>query len=195
MKPNEHVVKLIDQNYNQIHKLIQEKQGIWLHHVVFSGFWWLGVGLSIIPWIIWFGLRKKDSTDRILYAGFFVMGISLALDVFGDQFSLWHYRFNVIPIVPTYFPWDITLMPVSIMLLLQLKPNANPLIKAIFFGIFSGYIAEPIFHWLEIYQPENWRYSYSVPIQVIIYLVSHYLSRREDFSPLYKKSKEIKRTQ
>jgi hypothetical protein len=145
MNPDEHVVKLIDHNYIQIHNLLQEKLEIWLHHVVFSGLWWFGVGLSIIPWIIWFLYRKKDSTDRILYAGFFVMGISLSLDVLGDQFSFWHYRYNVIPIVPTYFPWDTTLMPVTLMMLLQIKASVNPLIKAIFFGLFSGYVAEPFF--------------------------------------------------
>lgn len=53
------------------------------------------------------------STDRILYTGFFVMVISLVLDILGDQLGFWHYRFNVIPVLPTYFPWDLTLMPLT----------------------------------------------------------------------------------
>jgi len=185
MIANEHVVKLVDENHEQIHKLILEKQEIWLQHVLFSGLWWLGVGLSIIPWMIWFIFRPKDSTDRILYVGFFVMGIALALDVFGDQFGFWHYRYNVIPIVPTYFPWDITLMPVSVMILLQIKAKTNPLLKALCFGLVSGYLAEPFFHWVGIYVPTHWRYTYSVPIQMVIYLTSHYFSRRTKFSMLY----------
>ncbi|NRD78272.1 hypothetical protein HPT25_12935 [Bacillus sp. BRMEA1] len=187
MGHKENVNKLIDENIVEIHKLIQKKIEIWSDYVVFSGLWWLGVGLSVIPWIIWYVFRKKNSTDRILYAGLFIMTISLALDILGDQFSLWHYRYNVLPIVPTYFPWDITLMPVSVMILLQVKANGNPFIKAILFGLFSAYLAEPFFHWLEIYVPTKWRYTYSVPIQIIIYLVAHYLSRREKFSPIYQK--------
>jgi hypothetical protein len=190
MNPDKHVVKLIDQNDIQIHKLLQEKLEIWLHHVVFSGLWWFGVGLSIIPWIIWFLYRKKDSTDRILYVGFFVMGISLTLDILGDQYSLWHYRYNVLAIVPTYFPWDVTLMPVTIMFFLQIKAAVNPFLKAILFGLFSGYLAEPFFHWMGIYVPIHWKYSYSIPIQIVIYLVAHYLSRRERFSPVYSKSQK-----
>ncbi|NRD77311.1 hypothetical protein HPT25_07340 [Bacillus sp. BRMEA1] len=185
MGHKEKVNKLIDENIAEIHKLIQKKIEIWSDYVLFSGLWWLSIGLSVIPWIIWYVLRKKNSTDRILYAGFFVMTISLALDILGDQFSLWHYRYNVLPIVPTYFPWDITLMPVSVMILLQVKANGNPLIKAILFGLFSAYLAEPFFHWLEIYVPTKWRYTYSFPIQIILYLVAHYLSRREKFSPFY----------
>src|SRR4051812_47438726 len=131
MEHKENVKKLIDENIAEIHKLIHKKIDIWSDYVLFSGFWWLGVGLSVIPWIIWYVFRQKNSMDRILYAGFFVMIISLALDILGDQFSLWHYRYNVLPIVPTYFPWDITLMPVSVMILLQVKANGNPFIKAI----------------------------------------------------------------
>ena len=184
----EKVNLLIDENIEQIHKLIQEKINIWSEYVLFSGLWWLGVGLSVIPWIIWFIVRKKESTDRILYAGFFVIVISLALDIVGDQYSLWHYRYNVLPIVPTYFPWDITLMPVTVMIFLQVKPNMNFFIKAVMFALFSGYIAEPFFQWLEVYVPTQWKFTYSIPIQVAIYLVAHYLSRRDKFSPFYKKN-------
>lgn len=183
----ENVNDLIDENIEQIHKLIQEKINIWSEYVLFSRLWWLGVGLSVIPWIIWFIVRKKESTDRILYAGFFVIVISLALDIVGDQYSLWHYRYNVLPIVPTYFPWDITLMPVTVMFFLQVKPNMNVFIKAVIFGLFSSYIAEPFFQWLEVYVPIQWKFTYSFPIQIVIYLVAHYLSRREKFSPFYKK--------
>ncbi|WP_040207115.1 CBO0543 family protein [Neobacillus jeddahensis] len=186
MEYKEHEKKLIDENVEQIHQLIMKKIEIWFDYVVFSDLWWFGVALSIIPWMIWFKFRKKESSDRILYGGFFVLIIALALDILGDQFSLWHYRFNVIPVVPTYFPWDITLMPVSVMILLQIKPDANPLVKAILFGIFSAYIAEPFFHWVGIYVPTKWKYTYSVPIQVAIYLYSHYLTRRKNFSPFFK---------
>ncbi|MCY9658139.1 hypothetical protein P5G65_04770 [Paenibacillus chondroitinus] len=50
----EKVVEQIDNNVNQIHLLIDQKIVIWKEHVVFSGLWWFGVILSVIPWIIWF---------------------------------------------------------------------------------------------------------------------------------------------
>lgn len=178
----EEVIILIDQNVNQIHELIYQKIEIWREYVLFSGLWWFGVLLSIIPWVIWFIFRKKRSTDRLLYVGFMVMTISVILDILGDQLGFWHYRFNVIPVLPTYFPWDLTLMPLTIMFLLQIKPNTNPYLKAIIFALISSYLAEPFFHWLEIYQPIHWRYSYSVPIQVVIYMLAHYISKRNEFS-------------
>lgn len=190
MKDQKNVEKLIDDNIEQIHRLIEVKVDIWKEYVVFSELWWLGVMLSIIPWIVWYIFRKKNSVDLILYAGFFVIIIALALDILGDQFSLWHYRFNVLPIVPTYIPWDITLMPVSVMFFLQIKPNTNVWIKAILFSLFSAYLAEPFFQWMGVYVPFKWKYTYSVPIQICIYLIAHYLTRRGKFSPFYLKKKQ-----
>jgi hypothetical protein len=180
------IIKIIDANVNQIHELIQKKTQIWSNYVLFSGLWWLGVGMTIIPWIIWLVIRSQKSSDRLLYAGFFVMTISLILDVLGDQLGFWHYRFNVIPVLPTYAPWDITLMPVAVMLLLQYTAKSNPFIIALLFSLATSYIAEPFFEWLEIYETLSWHYSYSVPIQFVIYITAHYISRRKEFSNLVK---------
>ncbi|MFZ3590271.1 CBO0543 family protein [Bacillus sp. DJP31] len=71
------------------------------------------------------------------------MTVSLVLDVLGDQLGIWHYRFNVLPVLPSYFPWDITLMPVTIMFFSQVKPHVNPIIKAVLFTLLTSYISEP----------------------------------------------------
>lgn len=176
------VVQLTDENLNQIQSLIHRKIEIWSTYVLYSDLWWLGVGLSVAPWILWFIFRAKRSTDRLLYVGASVGLISLVLDVIGDQIGLWHYRFNVIPVLPTYAPWDVTLMPVTVMFLLQIKPNGNPIVKAVLFALLTSYVGEPFFHWLQIYNPLEWRYSYSVPIQILIYLTAHYISKRDQFS-------------
>ncbi|CAN7654495.1 hypothetical protein LJR153_005060 [Paenibacillus sp. LjRoot153] len=178
------IVKLIDENTEQIQSLIQVKVHNWQAYVLFSGLWWFGVILSVVPWIIWFFVRKKHSTDRILYVGFFVMVISLVLDILGDQFGFWHYRFNVIPILPTYFPWDITLMPLTIMFLIQVKPKANPFFKAILFALLTSYVGEPLIKWMMIYNPLKWKYTFSVPIQFAIYLIAHYISKRDKFQKI-----------
>ncbi|MFC5450095.1 CBO0543 family protein [Paenibacillus aestuarii] len=178
------VIQYADQNTSQIQYLIQQKVKFWTSEVLFSSYWWFALSLSVIPWLIWWIFRNKRSTDRLFYAGLFVMCISLILDVLGDQLGFWYYRFNLIPVLPTYFPWDCTLMPVTIMFMLQIKPRTNPFIKAIIFAIVSSYIGEPIFKWMEVYVQSNWKYSYSVPIQIIIYLIAHYLSKRNKFDEL-----------
>ncbi|WP_408010078.1 CBO0543 family protein [Pseudalkalibacillus sp. A8] len=184
MNGNPRVITIIDENVDQIEGLIQKKVDIWATFVLFSPLWWFGVSLSIIHWILWLLFRKKDSTDRLLYVAFFVIVISLVLDVLGDQLGFWHYRYNVIPVLPTYLPWDLTLMPVTIMFLLQIKPKLNPLIKAVLFAVVTSYVVEPIITWMNIYQPINWRYTYSVPFQIIIFMIAYYLTKRKAFSYL-----------
>jgi hypothetical protein len=186
---NDKYISLVDKNGNEIEKLVYEKIDIWKEYVLFSELWWLGVGLSIIPWIVWFIIRKKDSTDRLLYVALFVMVISLCLDVLGDQLGIWSYRYNVIPVLPTYLPWDITLMPLTVIVILQFKPKATPFLKALLFAFISSYLAEPFFHKLQIYNLKHWKYTYSFPIQIVIYLLSHYISKRNDFAFLLKNKK------
>ena len=185
MENREESNKIMDTIVNQIEELIDKKITLWQHYVLFSNLWWFGVALSIIPWIVWLIYRRRQSTDRLLYVGFYVMSISLMLDVVGDQIGLWHYRYHVIPVLPTYFPWDITLMPLTIMVFLQFRPKTNPWIKAILFALISSYLAEPFFHWIKVYNPINWHYSYSVPIQIFIFMSSYWFSKRNKFSSLY----------
>ncbi|MDP4088612.1 MAG: CBO0543 family protein [Bacillota bacterium] len=184
MDGREQVINMIDKNYSETVQLIYQKIDFWSKNVVFSDLWWTGVVLTIVPWILWYMYRRRESTDRLIYAGLLTMAISLVLDISGDQLGIWHYRYNVVPFLPTYFPWDLTLMPVGIMTFLQIKPKVNPWVKAIAFGLASSYLAEPLFHWLKVYQPDQWRYSYSVPIQIVIFMLASYISKRNRLSDL-----------
>lgn len=122
--------------------------------------------------------------DRLLFVGFMVSLIAVALDVLGDQYGLWHYRFNVVPIIPTYFPWDLTLMPITVMFFLQITPKANPLLKSVVFALASSLIGEPVFYWMDIYNPIHWKFAYSIPIQIAIFLIAYYFCKtRSKFAP------------
>jgi hypothetical protein len=174
------VIELIDANAKDAERVISEKIAIWAEYELFSGLWWMGVGLAILPWIAWLIARPRKSTDRLLYVGGMVALFSVMADVLGDQFAFWHYRFNVIPILPTYIPWDITLMPVTVMFFLQIKPKANPYLKALLYAVLTSYVAEPVFHALHVYNPQHWRYSYSVPIQFALYLAAHWMMQHRN---------------
>lgn len=170
------IIKEMDQIDGKIQDMLFFKFDYWAEHVIFSWRWWLGIGLTIIPWLIfWTVFRKKPYMDRLLFVAAWVMIISALLDILGDQYGFWHYRFNVIPAVPTYFPWDYTLMPLSVILLLRIKPKANPLIKAIIFSLLTSFVGEPFFHWIDIYALDKWKYIFSVPIQILIYLFAHHI--------------------
>lgn len=170
---NNYFEKQNDLNYEKLH--------IWLDYTVFSWRWWLGVLIMVCLTVIWLKFRKKESTDRLLYTGLFVAILASFLDMIGVFLGLWEYRYEVFPLTHNYFPWDLFLLPISIMIILQIKPNMNPFIKGIIYAGFSSFIGLPLLTWLDIYKPIKWEYIYSFPILVIIYLAAHYVSLRNQF--------------
>lgn len=169
------------QVYEKVAMIHQEKRALWTSDVVFTWQWWLGVILTIVPWIIWGVFCKKESTNRFLTSGFFVIILCSWLDVFGVTLGLWHYNFDVVPMLPSYLPWDFTILPVLVMSLIQYRPHINPLIKAIFFAGFCAFVGEPLFKWLRLYDPQNWKSIYSFVIFAIIYLMAHFISSWKSF--------------
>ena len=112
------------------------------------------------------------------------MVISLTLDSLGMQVKMWHYLYPIVPYIPAYLPYDMTLMPVSIMFLLQFKPDINPIYKGVAFGFLAAFVGEPFFKWLDIYDPLKWKYIYSFPFYILIYLGADWISKRTHFEKL-----------
>lgn len=176
--------KQMEYLYNLIDKVNEQNIQIWLNHVLFTWQWWFGVILSIVPWILWILWRKKESTYRLLCAGFFAMLLSSWLDDIGSETGTWHYYYEVLPYIPAYEPWDFTLMPVGIMFFLQYKPHISPYLKAAVFAGIAAFVAEPLFAAIGLYNREHWKHIYSFPIYATIYLAAHYISTREQFARL-----------
>jgi hypothetical protein len=76
----------------------------WKEHTFLHWDWWVSLGLAIIPWVIWWKLRNKDTTARFMFANFFVIIICSWLDFIGVVLGLWYYTGKVIPTIPSYLP-------------------------------------------------------------------------------------------
>ncbi|MGE5370859.1 MAG: CBO0543 family protein [Solirubrobacterales bacterium] len=156
----------------------------WMTNVLFHWDFWVNVALSILPWLIWMKYRKKASTNRLLFVGFFVIILTSWLDFFGTIYGLWYYTGKILPTIPTYIPWDFCIIPVFIMFLLQIKPEVSVWVKALIFAGVGAFIGEPVFMWLGFYVQKHWSVFYSFPIYYLIYLACHKLSRVKNFEPL-----------
>ncbi|WP_217269790.1 CBO0543 family protein [Neobacillus endophyticus] len=170
-------LNLINQGYETRFK-------IWQEEVLFSWRWWFGMCLSILSWIIWFLIRRGNSSDRLFYSGLFIMFVSVSFDAIGMQLKAWHYIYPMFPVLPAYLPFDLCIMPVSIMILIQVKPQIKPTYKGVIFAFFASFVGEPFFHLLDIYDPIYWKHYYSFPIYFVIYLVADKLTKRNDFTLL-----------
>lgn len=168
--------QLVDAHYNFL--------DFWMQNTLFHWDFWLSWLLTIVPWILWFRFRKKDSTHRLLFAAFFVIFISLLLDFVGTVYGLWYYTGKALPLMPAFMPWDLTLLPVFAMSLIQVKPHLSPVIKAFLFTGACSLVGEPLFLWLGLYVIRHWSIWYSVPIYFLIYWSAHKLSTSRQFSPI-----------
>lgn len=165
--------------FGKLHEIHIEFYKLWLNNL-FTWQWWLALSLIVLPWTFWFLFRKKESTDRLLYAGFFVMVISSSMDMIGIAMSLWSYPINVFPL-PELIPFDISALAVATMLLIQFIPTLNPFIKSILFSAFGSFIFLPTISWLGLYNEMGWKNYYSFPILIVIYLLANLIASKNDF--------------
>jgi len=177
-------INRLENAYSLISQANSEMIHLWVANTFLTWRWWLALLLTIGPWIAWYFLRKKDSTDRLLYAGLVVALISSWMDVIGILFGLWSYHADVVPFSPSFIPWDITLLPVSITLLIQYKPHVSPILKSVIYSGITSFVMEPALKWLGFYWPKHWEYYYSFPIYILIYLIAHYISSRSAFTKI-----------
>jgi hypothetical protein len=174
----------MDKFFCTFHQLQMEHFINWKKHTLWSFDFWVLLSLAIIPWVIWFIARKRGSEARLLLSGSFVLIIASWFDFLGVAYGLWGYKAMLFPTIPSFMPWDISLIPVTTMLWLQYKPRVNPFIKAISYSALTAFIGEPLFDWVGLYNPINWNSFYSFPIYTLIYLVAYGISKLNSYHGL-----------
>ena len=146
--------------YDNLHEVQIDYFNLWKDHMVFSLRWWMALSLIIFPWTLWLILRKRDSTCRLLFAGFFVAIISSFLDMVGVTLHLWTYPITVFPLMPSYVPFDLSSMPVATMLWLQFFPKMKLILKTLIYAVVGGFGFEPLIDKIGLVCEEGWKYFY-----------------------------------
>ena len=175
-------VRILNGVFKKVAETNLELLEIWISTIVFSWRWWLSLVLTFLPWIVWIKIRDKKDTARLLFVGLVVLITTDSLDIIGLSFDLWHYDWTLTPFIPEFIPWDYTLFPVAIMLMLQFNPKVNVFIKAIAFAFTSSYIVEPLFIWLGLYHMIHWKYTYSFIIYIPLLFIFYYIYKSKFFN-------------
>ncbi|MGP0686627.1 CBO0543 family protein [Priestia aryabhattai] len=106
------------------------------------------------------------------------------LDMIGDFLGLWDYRYEVFPLTSNYLPWDLFLLPIPVMFFIQVKPKIKPVIKALIYSVLASFIGLPLLNWIGVYKQLHWRYIYSFPILIVIYIAASYIASKRKFEKL-----------
>lgn len=121
-------IEKIGEFYNDVSKANVDYLKHWFDHTLFHWDFWLSlIVFTIAPIVFWIKFRKKESSNRLLFVGMFVLIISSWLDFIGVQYGKWYYTGKVFPSIPSYLPWDWVLLPIFVMTLIQFKPQISPI--------------------------------------------------------------------
>lgn len=136
----------------------------WFNNVVFSYQWWLLVAVTIIPFIVWWKIVDRRRLFEITTYGLFVALLSGLLDAIGVETDAWDYKYDLIPLLDVFIVYDISVLPISYMVIYQYFPKWRQFIIAhIILAFVFAFVAEPLLIWLDIYQVMNWKHIYSLP--------------------------------
>ena len=160
MKP----VSIFEETYNLQSAADAAGRDFWFNNVVFTYQWWLVVAITIIPFIVWWKIVDRRRFFEITTYGLLVALLSGLLDAIGVETDAWEYKYDLIPLLDVFIAYDITVLPVSFMVIYQHFPKWRSFaIAHIIVAFIFAFGAEPFLIRLDIYQIINWKHIYSVP--------------------------------
>ncbi|KZZ83288.1 CBO0543 family protein [Bacillus sp. SJS] len=142
-----------------IQSLQLEHTKAWLHYwLTYSSFhtwqFWLNIGFLILPLILlYFAINRK----KAFFLGFYGYSTHVwyvYIDAFGASQGYWLFPYKLIPFLPVSFALDVSLAPVSYMLIYQwvLKHNKNYYLYMALYSAFMSFIFKPIMVAAELFQ-------------------------------------------
>lgn len=150
-------------------KLTQLNLEGWLENELFTWNWWLLLVFALLPWIIWIKFVDRKSLMEILLFGTFICIPTVFLDVIGYNYKLWDYPITFIPNIPRAIPFDMSMIPVSYMLLYQYFSTWKTYM--IFLVVLAGsfaFIGEPFSVWANLTFYFKWHYVFSFLYYILL---------------------------
>lgn len=171
--------------YNQLVEVNRLMVDAVFNAFLFSWQWWLGIGLFIIPWLIWFLFRNKKSTGRLLIGRFITIILSLLIDLIALSYGLWSYPMKFSPISPLLFlPYHLAMAPVAVMFVLQIKPNWNPLLKGSIFAAIAAFGGMNLFNAIDFYNPKGWSTFYDFFIYLFLIMIAYLFYNMDSYKKI-----------
>jgi hypothetical protein len=123
---------------------------------------WVNVAMLILPLVMLYFLIDRKKALLLGFFGFSVHILFTYIDSFGASFGLWNYPFKALPLLPVSFALDVSLVPVSFMLLYQwtLNNNKNYYVYFIGLSVVFAFIFKPIMTSLGLFQLNRWAHYY-----------------------------------
>lgn len=141
----------------------------WLENEFLTWEWWLLLGFFVVPWILWSIIKKRKWLIESILFSVIVMVITILLDTVGLQFTFWEYPVEFLPVIPSAFPFDVSMVPVAYMLLFQYARTWKSFMVAQIIMAFAyAFIGEPFCEWVDLVLYIKWNYLYSFIYYILL---------------------------
>ena len=133
----------------------------WRTQELFSLPWIFNIVVLITFYVIWIKLVDKRKLRELLLFGSLVAVSTNFIDIVAVTTGLWEYKVRLVPISPTPFPFDYTVIPILYMLVLQYTSSwRNYLIGSLLASAFFSFVISPIYALLGMKEYHNFSYFY-----------------------------------
>jgi hypothetical protein len=106
---------------------------------------------------------------EIFLYGALISMYSILLDDIGSYYLFWIYKYQLVPISPRLNPVDLTIMPVTYMIVYQFFRGWKPfLIAQTILAFGAAFLTEPVFTKMNIYLMLKWNFFYSFFIYIFL---------------------------
>jgi hypothetical protein len=146
----------------------------WLSGILLTWKWWLLVFFFIMPWLIFIKYLDRDRSLQIWSFGLIVIIITSFIDDLGSELSAWIYPIKFVPVGLLAYPFDFSIIPVTLMLIYQYFNTWKTFsIALVSQATIFAFIGEPISVWLGTVTYLKWKYIYSF----IFYIVTGFVAK------------------
>lgn len=143
----------------------------WLEEDLFHIRWWFLLFVFILSGFIWWKMVDKTRLQEITLYALMTSIITLGLDEYGEELTLWSYPVDIVPIFPPLTAVDLATLPIIYSLIYQKYRSWKKFILAtIIMAAVFAFILEPLLVLGKFYELHKWKYYYSFPIYIIMAL-------------------------
>ncbi|MGE5405647.1 MAG: CBO0543 family protein [Candidatus Saccharibacteria bacterium] len=149
----------------------------WLINDFLTWQWFANLAFLFLPWLIWWIFVDRKRLPEILFFGVLISLACVSSDAIGVGLKIWSYPHPFLPGVKYVFCSDFGILPVSYMMFYQHFSERHAILGAVLLALGCSYIGEPVYVWLGLYDPGYWRYSYTIPLYLVMFLGGRALTR------------------
>jgi hypothetical protein len=141
----------------------------WVSQEIFTFPWFFNIAFLLTLYIVWVKLADKKRLRELLLFGSLLAVASMLVDIIAVTIGLWEYRIRLFPLSPAPFPFDLTVVPIFYMLVMQYTSTwRGYLIGTVLAAVAFSFIVIPIYVWLGIKVFHNFSLFYMFIVVLIV---------------------------